>query len=744
MKKTFHLITVIFALGVLTWAAQAADYRYRTSNGAITITGYTGPDGDLAIPNAIDGLPVTSIEVSGFWGCTSLTSITIPDSVISIGGTWAGEELVFDWCPNLRAITVDGSNPNYTSVDGVLFNKATTTLIQCPQGKAGTYAIPNSVTYVGDLAFIRCTDLTSVTIPNSVTSIGWKAFAACTSLTTVTIPNSVTSIGVEAFYGCTSLTNITIPNSVTSIGQIAFRGCGLTSVTIPSSVTGIGYWTFDGCTRLTSVTIPNSVTEIGDSAFFGCTSLTNITIPNSVTSIWDWAFYGCSSLTSITIGHGLASIGYGWLDGCTSLTAIIVDASNDNYSSLDGVLFDKNQTTLIQCPARKAGNFTIPNSVITIASYSFSSCSNLTSITIPSGVTSVGRAAFQDCTSLTDVALPGSVTNLGPNSFAGCSNLRSVVIPVGVTTIEQGTFSGCTNLTSVVIPDSVVTIRNSRHSGPAGPDWFWGSGAFEGCTGLTNVSFRASVLEIGPHSFENCSSLRDVVIPVGATTIEEGAFSGCTSLTSIVIPDSVVTIINRLHRSILGDYWGSGAFAGCTSLTNVSMGEHLTELGANAFKGCSNLRDVIIPAGIVVMQEGAFSGCTSLAGVHFEGDCPGLAWENQAYWASPFDGSDNVTINYLPGTLGWDTNYAGRPTALWVLPYPVILNRSPSFGTQTNGFGFTVSWATNVPVVVEASASLNNPAWTALVTNTLVNGTSYFSDADWTNHPARFYRVRAQ
>ena len=160
--------------------------------------------------------------------------------------------------------------------------------------------IPNSVTSIGYSAFSHCSGLTSVTIPNSVTSIGYSAFSHCSGLTSVTIPNSVTSIGEGAFSYCSGLTSVTIPNSVTSIGGTAFYGCtSLTSVTIPNSVTSIGNYAFYGCTSLTSVTIPNSVTSIGHHAFVGCTSLTSVTIPNSVTSIGDWAFVGCSGLAAI-------------------------------------------------------------------------------------------------------------------------------------------------------------------------------------------------------------------------------------------------------------------------------------------------------------------------------------------------------------------------------------------------------------------------------------------------------------
>ena len=203
-----------------------------------------------------------------FSGCSGLTSITIPNSVTSIGyGAFSG-------CSGLTSIT-----------------------------------IPNSVTSI-DGAFSGCSGLTSITIPNSVTSIKGGAFADCSGLSSVTIPNSVTSIGNSAFYGCSGLTSITIPNSVTSIGDHAFYGCsGLTSITIPNSVTSIEDYVFCNCSSLTSVTIPNSVTSIEDGAFCGCSSLISVTIPNSITSIGSVAFLECSALISVTIGSSVTSIG---------------------------------------------------------------------------------------------------------------------------------------------------------------------------------------------------------------------------------------------------------------------------------------------------------------------------------------------------------------------------------------------------------------------------------------------------
>ena len=168
-------------------AAVQAQFTYTSNNGAITITGYTGPGGAVTIPGMINGLPVTSIGYRAFAYCDFLTSIMIPNSVTNIGDLAFGSY-------SLNSITVDRLNPVYISVDGVLFDKGQTTLIQYPEGKAGSYAVPNSVTSIGSAAFRDC-GLLSVTIPDSITDIGYGAFMGCTSLTSVTIPNSVTNIG---------------------------------------------------------------------------------------------------------------------------------------------------------------------------------------------------------------------------------------------------------------------------------------------------------------------------------------------------------------------------------------------------------------------------------------------------------------------------------------------------------------------------------------------------------------------
>lgn len=223
----------------------------------------------------------TSIGEEAFTSCTSLTSITIPDSVTSI------DDYAFVECTSLPI------------VDNIRY--ADTYAIEATDETLTTYTIKDGTRFIGGGAFDGYTSLTSITIPDSVISIGDSAFYRCSGLTSINIPNGVTSIGDFAFYNCSGLTSIDLPSGVTSIGSNAFFGCrGLTSITIPSGVTSIDEYLFRNCTSLSSITIPNSITSIGQSAFSSCKSLTSITIPNSVTSIGNSAFINCSGLISIT------------------------------------------------------------------------------------------------------------------------------------------------------------------------------------------------------------------------------------------------------------------------------------------------------------------------------------------------------------------------------------------------------------------------------------------------------------
>jgi len=251
--------------------------------------------------------------------------------------------------------------------------------------------------------------------------------------------------------------------SVTSIGKEAFKAFGksLTSVTIPKSVTSIGEDAFSWCENLTSVTIPKGVTSIGKWAFWGCTSLPSITIPESVTSIGTFAFGDCNNLTKVNIPKGVTTIENAAFRSCTSLTGIIVDAKNAAYVSIDGVLFTKDRTILVQYPAGKQdGAYTIPTGVTSIEGEAFGGCTSLASVAIPTSITSIGDGAFREFKSLTSISIPEGVTSIGTFAFLRCENLASVSIPASVTSIGSQVFQDCKSLTSVTFEGNTITGAN--------------------------------------------------------------------------------------------------------------------------------------------------------------------------------------------------------------------------------------------------------------------------------------------
>ena len=406
----------------------------------VSVTGYNGNADNVVIPKTYRGIPVKEIKDSAFSYQTRLKSITLPDSVTSIGND------AFYGCSGLTSIFVDKRNTKYHSAGNCLIETATKTLLS----GCKTSEIPSdgSVTSIGDDAFRNCSGLTSITIPDSVMSIGMSAFHGCIGLTSVTIGNSVTSIGSWAFEGCTGLTSVTIGNSVTNIGKDAFYNTawynnqpdGLvyagkvaykykgtmpsnTSIVLKEGTLGIADYAFEGCSGLTSVTIPDSVTSVGYAAFSGCTGLIKIIGPSDAVSA---VAKQCDSkaITEIVLTSG-TSISDSAFRDCTILTTV-----------------------------------TIPDSVTSIGGSAFSSCTGLTSVTIGNGVTSIGNYAFRDCTGLTSIAIPDSVTSIGDGAFYGCTGLTSATIGKNVKNIPSYAFSGCKGLMSITFNGTIAQWKS--------------------------------------------------------------------------------------------------------------------------------------------------------------------------------------------------------------------------------------------------------------------------------------------
>ena len=588
------------------------------------------------------------------------------------------------------------------------------------------------------------TTLTSILFPSTITSFGQNAFRSCSGLTILTLPSLVTSIDNQAFYFCTGLTSVFIPSSVTNIGSSAFaHSSGLITVdpsnpnfssldgilfnktqtqliqcptskmgiySIPSTVTSIGISAFDNCSKLSNVIIPSSITSIGYDAFYFCYGLTTLTIPSSVKSIANGAFFRCSGLKTVSIPSSVTSIGIDAFRGSSGL--ITVDPSNPNYSSLDGILFDKAQTLLIHCPVSKAGTYFIPSSVTSIGFNAFFLCSGLTAITIPSSVKSIGSYAFNSCFGLTSVFVNGVYPvdlSSSPNVFAGGIDITTCIlhVPYGSKTAYQAA-NQWKDFTNIVEETNGVTL--SAHIASVGAEeqstatlsltanvnwmaacdqsWLTVSPVSGNdnqtltFTAQANTSMtpRTAVVTVSAEGFDSqiitvtqaCSNapvsitagglsavftphelaaitqltltgtidardfktMRDQMPLLAeldlsqatinaysglegtsnwghndypAHTIPETAFmssnwQGKNSLTSVILPESLLSI-------------GENSFCSCEGLTTLSIPSQVTNIDPDAFSNCNGLTSVSIPASMASIGERAFMQCTGLLNV---------------------------------------------------------------------------------------------------------------------------------
>jgi hypothetical protein len=415
-----------------------------------------------------------------------------------------------------------------------------------------------------------------------------------------------------------------------------------------------------------------------------------VIIPDSinslpVTRIADMAFIEQTNLTSVTIADGVLNIGIDAFNSCSSLTNIVIGTSVTRIG----------EAAFVNCA--RLTSVTIPDSVLSIEAGAFGLCRTLNSATIGNSVTNIGDLAFAD-TKLSHVTIPNSVTTIGNSAFRGTS-LTSVTIPNSVSHIGSAVFGECTNLATIAVD-------------PFNPVF----GSVDGV--LFNASHTV-LLEYPP------GRTGGYTVPDSALSIGDGAFVGCSKLTGVTIGNGLTNIAPE-------------AFAYCSSLTHVTIGNNVRRIQFMTFASCSNLVSVTLGNSVSSLGLWAFIDCTRLAEVYLSGDAPSIVDP------AAFQNSTNAIVYYLPGTSGWGTSFGGRPTALWQLPYPVILDSASSFGVRTNQFGFVVSWATNVAVVVvEACTNFATPSWVPMSTNALDAGAAHFGDPQWTNSRSRFYRARS-
>ena len=470
--------------------------------------------------------------------CVVLLCVLLPRSpalAVEDNTGACGAHLTWTLNPETGALTITGSGAMYSwSSSGEVPWSSSAYLIK-------TVSLPSGLTGIGNYAFYWCSKLTKITIPGSVTSIGNSAFASCSGLTSVTIPSSVSLIGDHAFAWCTKLSEVNIPDGVTAIKDWTFGQCtALRAVSIPSSVSSIGESAFYSCTALSSVTIPSSVTRIGDSAFIS-SGLTSVTIPNGVISIGKYAFASCPALSSAAVSSSVTTVGEYAFTQNPKLQKITVNSANPSFSSSGGALFNKNLTELICVPGGLQGSFTVPDSVTKIRAYAFFGCSSLSQILVDAGNTAYlsenGVLYTKNLTRLIccpagrqgACQIPDTVTVIDAYAFYGCQKLTSVTIPDGVTAVKDYTFYDCRTMTSASLPASLRTI---------------GKGAFYGCKKLSLSQLPLGVTEIGTQAFNGCAALTSVTLPHSLTAIGSYAFASCDNLSSLTVPKSVKTIEN--------------------------------------------------------------------------------------------------------------------------------------------------------------------------------------------------------
>ena len=443
---------------------------------------------------------------------------------------------------------------------------------------SGNIVIPSTVTYNGK--------------QYTVTKIGTGAFRDCTGLTAVTLPNAMTSIGRNAFRDCTGLTTVTISNSVTSIGSYAFYGCtGLTEVTIPNAMTDIGGWAFTYCTGLQTVIwnahnvqdIPLNKSGTPMPPFLYCKNLTDFVFGDEVEHIPAYLCYNLTSLKNLVIGNSVTTIGSYAFSSCTGLKKVIWNARNANGFQDDTPFSDCENLT----------EFVFGDEVEHIPDYLCYNLTSLKNLVIGNSVTNIRSHAFKGCTGLTAVTLPNAMTDIGGWAFAYCTGLTEVTIPNAVTYIGSGAFSGCTGLTEVTIPNAVTEI---------------GFSAFSGCTGLTEVTIPNAVTHIGDGVFAYCTGLKKVIwnarnVQNFLHNYSTYPFLSCKQLTDFVFGEEVEHIPALLCCEL-------------ASLKNLVIGNSVTSIGISAFDGCSGLTEVIWNArNVQDFQDNSsrpFSGCDRL------------------------------------------------------------------------------------------------------------------------------------
>lgn len=611
-------------------------------------------------------LTTDTINTYAFYGCTSLTNITLSESVQTI------DKYAFSKCTNLSKFVLPSS---VQTINGYAFDGCTKLIFveNISDTDEDVDALKN-VMYLNSYAFQNCKALTSVDLSGFV---GYDAshlgilysstFNGCTSLATVTLPSSLIEIGGSAFKGCTNLASLALPETLETIGSSAFESCtSLETITLSSALKKIGSSAFKNCQAITSLTLPESLETIDTSAFEGCANLASINL-EKVKYINQKAFKGCESLTFADL---TGFVGY------TSSTSYAGKLYNETFcnSGLTSFTFDNtdpDMTNVIPARITSFGTKLFSNTKLVRVTFedsdaslylstAFDSCAELVSVNFGTRQMSIPANAFKNCTSLGSISIGTGVSSLGKNAFSGCTNLTEVNIPTdgALKTVAENVFTNMANLQTVSFTGVGGTLTSIANN------------AFKG-TGITEIEIPEGVTSIGKYAFQNCASLTKISLPASLTSIGENAIDGCDKLSSIdvaadnenfsfndgafyvetrvdetkvevtlamvlpsrpqgpfVVPERVTSIsgyafadtsVSEVRFMNADTKLENYAFANAAKLEKVTLPANLTEISAGAFMN-SGLKEIVIPANITDIYASAFSGCSSLTSVTFEGE----------------------------------------------------------------------------------------------------------------------------
>ncbi|MCM1306522.1 MAG: leucine-rich repeat domain-containing protein [Bacteroides sp.] len=541
------------------------------------------------------------IASRAFDNCIGLTSITIPNSVISMGYA------PFADCHNLESIYIS----DMEKWCNISFERDANPLLgvrlYLNEELVEDLTIPDGITEIKGGVFARYTYLKSVSIPDSVTSIGYNAFSGCTSLININIPDSVTSIGGSAFSNCTALRTVTIGKGLTYIGSYVFNNCKLTTInynaTECAEVQDIDHPIFY-VGAYAVVNIGDNVTLIPSSAFRNCTSITHITIPNSVTRIGGYAFYGCSNLSNIIIPDSVTYVGR---------SALSSTAWYNNQS--DGLVYAGKVAYSYKGTMPKNTSITLKDDTKGITDYAFKGCSELTNVTIPNSVTNIGEYSFSECSKLTNVTIPDSIINIGEHSFSECSKLTNITIPVNVTAIGNSAFNNCTDLITVNWNATSCTTAGSKNNY-----------IFSYCTKLSTVNIGSNVTSIPDYAFSGYNAIANINVDSNNTNFlsQDGVLYDKAKTTIICVPTKITGTITipATVTNISGDL-----FASCASLKSIIVDEsnsnYASQDGILYNKSKTSIihvpksisGDITIPNGVNTIEASAFNGRTGLASI---------------------------------------------------------------------------------------------------------------------------------